>query len=147
MKKFSAIMLAVVMLFSTGLTIAFAEHYPDNVNPAQRGHIAYLDATYGTKKADRILEGYGRPSTQKTQENTGVYVPPQRVGSNAVIIPQPGSNTPDWSNMYIGQYFRVNGQDYVVARFTTVTNARAMVAYPVMPNGQIVDTAPRYFYI
>lgn len=146
MKKLYALMLALVMMMSTGLTIAFADQYPANVNPQQRGHVAYLDATYGTKKADTILNGYGRPSTQKTPE-IYTYVPPQPINTGVIIIPQPSTNTPVWGNLQVGQGFTVNGQNYIVGRFSYVANARVLVAYPVQWNGVIDYAQPRYFYI
>lgn len=145
MKKTLTAMLALALALSLSGTVALASSIPSsNVNPQQKGHVAYLESTYGKQEANKILKGYGRaqdPPKHTPQPPT--YIPPWNGG---IIIPPPGPSEPVWGSLKVGDYFSSGGQLYIVSRITVITGSSVLIAYPV--NYGIIDYMnPRYFYI
>lgn len=144
MKKIVATALAF-LLTAAASGPALANKIPTNqVNPQQRGHVAYLESLYGEKKAKEIIKDYGRvqqpPHAAKYQ-----YMP---YPYDYVWYPAPPiSQSSGLENLMVGDYFYNNSQLYLVGRFTVIGNARVLVAYPVNAAGSADYAQPRYFYL
>lgn len=143
----------MVLLLGLGMgqTIAFADKLPEQpTNAQQKGHVAYLESLYGDRKTDEILKDYGRPSTARTPEEERVIAKSVPVEQTPYTVPNAWPTSvqpPKFSTLRIGDLFTVNGQRYIANRFVKIANADMLIAYPVMPNGSVLDTMPRYFYL
>lgn len=144
MKKATSAMLALSMALALSGS-ALASNIPSaNVNPQQKGHVAYMESEYGKQRAQEIINGYGRAQEPPKRYN---QVPAGAVVNPIIYIPSPTPTPPVWGNLRVGDYFVVDGQRYIVGRITVITGSQVLIAYPVNSYGVPDYMNPRYFYI
>lgn len=142
MKKLLAAALALAVMLSIGMTALAADGIPTlQINPQQRGHIAYLESLYGERKAKKIVSDYGKSNPDIPDR----LVPNGITEGSGIEIPQPGAL--DLGTLRVGDYFTIRGDRYVVGRFSQVGPAAVLVAYPVNDRGVSDPGSPRYFYL
>lgn len=147
MKRLTAFILALAMVFVLGV-VAVADGTASSINPQQRGHVAYLESKYGTRRAQDIIEGYKKSTTTSQTVIQKEIRESDEERANAVYeIPQPGTGNADLSRLRVGDYFWMSGRYYYVGRFTTINGARVLVAFPADGHGNIDVLQPRYFYV
>lgn len=146
MKKWTAIVLALAMTLALGasaLAVPTAE-----INPQQKGHVAYLESIHGKAGAKKVLQSYHETTVLVAKDTPAAQQPLNNITEGTgIVISQPSSTAPVWSSLQVGDYFTHNGSLYYVGRFTTLSNARVLVAYPAASTGYYDPTSPRYFYI
>lgn len=145
MKKWMAIALTLTMVLALGATALAAP--TAEINPKQKGHVAYLESIHGKEGAKKVLQSYHETTVLVAKDVPITHQLNNVTEGTGIIISQPGSTAPVWSNLRVGDYFTYNGSMYYVGRFTTLNNAQVLVAYPASSTGYYDPSSPRYFYI
>lgn len=150
MKRLTSLGLALLLTLAVGAGLAETpQDVPKmEINPQQRGHVAYLESLYGKSRAEKIIEEYKHTPFFVSNAPDREHLKPNNITEGTgIYIPQPSTSTPNWDNLRVGDYFTYNGQYYYVGRFTTISNARVLVAYPSTQYGVFDASSPRYFYV
>lgn len=145
MKKLLTVAVALLLALSMSATAMAVEGIPGlNVNPQQMGHIAFLEAEYGTRRAKKILDSYQKPDSDLPE---GLIPEPENPLNGSIEIPQPGSQVVDLHKLRVGDYFTMHGRRYIVGRITFVGPSPVLVGFPIDANGVANPADPRYFYL
>lgn len=150
MKRFAAMVLSLALMSAMVSTVALADYPPAQaVNPQQKGHVAYLEAQYTKREAQKILTDYGRADVHHEEAPVATSPPGTVIAGGGAFVPNTNTNSSAsvLTTLRPGDYFVDNGLRYRVERFTYVSNAPVLVAYRVSASGYILDITPRYFYL